>query len=95
MAEQNGDGIPISGTPLDIHPDGETSGALAGVDPDKIVDVPLKSVIGLTDGTAAGKPSVMIRADLPDGQTVIAQTTLALFLAAADALKARHGDPRE
>lgn len=53
------------------------------------------SIGGLTDGMVSGKPSVAIRVDLPDSdQVVIAETSLALFLSAADALKARFGDPR-
>jgi hypothetical protein len=34
-------------------------------------------------GTTSGKPSVTIRIDLPDGRTVLAETTLALLLNAA------------
>ena len=49
---------------------------------------------GLPSGMASGKPSVAFLIDLPDGRYVFAQTSLQLFLAAADALKARYGDPR-
>jgi hypothetical protein len=52
-------------------------------------------VAGLSRGMASGKPSVSIRIDLPDGKTVFAETSLALFLSAADILKARYGDPRD
>lgn len=49
---------------------------------------------GLARGTAADKPTVLIGLD--DGDVVlVAETTLALFLTAADALKAKYGDPRE
>lgn len=48
----------------------------------------------LANGTTGGKPSVAIRIDLPDGQTVIFETTLAIFLTAADAMREAHGDPR-
>lgn len=51
-------------------------------------------VTGLDGGMVSGNPSVAIRLDLPDGKTVIAETSLALFLTAADALKSRYGDPR-
>lgn len=51
-------------------------------------------VTGLSGGMASGKPSVALRIDLDDGSSVIAETSLALFLTAADALKARYGDPR-
>lgn len=49
----------------------------------------------LEGGMTSGKPSVSLRVDLPDGRIVIAETSLALLLAAADAFKARYGDPRE
>lgn len=52
-------------------------------------------VAGLEQGTREGKPSVGIGFELPDGRVVLAETTLALFLTAADALKAAYGDPRE
>lgn len=51
-------------------------------------------VTGLEGGMKSGKPSAALRLDLPDGRIVIAETSLALFLTAADALKARYGDPR-
>lgn len=51
-------------------------------------------VTGLHGGMESGLPSVALRIDLPDGRVVIAETSLALFLTAADALKARFGDPR-
>lgn len=50
---------------------------------------------GLARGMASGAPSALIVLELPHGGgRVWAQTSLALFLTAADALKARHGDPR-
>lgn len=52
------------------------------------------SVACLPRGMNSGKPTVAIRLDLPDGTAVIGQTSLALFLTAADAFKARYGDPR-
>ncbi len=57
-------------------------------------DSPPIQVAGLTSGMRSGAPSVAIRIDLPDGKTAIAETSLKLFLTAADALKARFGDPR-
>lgn len=51
-------------------------------------------VSALVGGMASGKPSVGLRLNLPDGSVCIAQTSLALFLTAAEALKARYGDPR-
>lgn len=52
-------------------------------------------VAGLADGTQGGNPTVAIRADMTDGQVAIVETTLRLFLSAADALRERYGDPRK
>jgi hypothetical protein len=52
-------------------------------------------IAGLEAGMTSGKPSVALRTDLPDGRIVIAETSLALFLTAADLLKGRYGDPRQ
>lgn len=54
----------------------------------------LKSVALLQAGTESGKPSVSLRIETEDGKIIIAQTTLALWLMAGDAMKARAGDPR-
>lgn len=43
----------------------------------------------LRGGMKSGKASVGIRINLEDGRTVIAETSLALFTAAADAFRAR------
>jgi hypothetical protein len=51
-------------------------------------------VTGLAGGMQSGKPSVAFRIDLPDGTAVIAETSMALFLSAADVLRAKYGDPR-
>lgn len=48
---------------------------------------------GMPRGTASGKPTVMIGLEIPQG-FLVAETTLALFLTAADSLKAKYGDPR-
>lgn len=50
------------------------------------------SVAALTGGMASGKPSVALRFDFPDGRVLIAETSMALFLAAARAFRARFGD---
>lgn len=52
-------------------------------------------VTALAGGMESGLPSVAFRITLPDGQTVVAETSLALFLTAGDAFKDRYGDPRE
>ena len=51
---------------------------------------------GMPKATASGKPSVMIALEDPEtGGYLVAETTLQLFLTAADALKAKYGDPQE
>lgn len=49
-------------------------------------------VTALVGGMTSGRASVMFRLDLPDGRVVLAETSLRLFLLAADALRARYGD---
>lgn len=53
------------------------------------------SVAGLVGGLESGKPSVTIRLDVGNGVVVLAQTSLSLFLQAADLLKLHYGDPRD
>lgn len=48
---------------------------------------------GMDKGTVQGKPVVMIGIER-EGKVIVMQTTLALFLTAADSLKAKYGDPR-
>jgi hypothetical protein len=48
----------------------------------------------LEAGMASGAPSVAFCFELPNGQVVVAETSMKLLLAATDALKARYGDPR-
>lgn len=54
-------------------------------------DAPPIQLSALPGGMASGLPSVAIRIDLPDGRTVIAETSMRLFVSAADALAARYG----
>lgn len=51
-------------------------------------------IAALRGGMSSGKPSIMIRFNLPDGKVALGQTSLALFLSAAEAFKAKYGDPR-
>ena len=46
------------------------------------------SVARLAKGMSSGKSSVTFRIDLPDGRTVLGETSLALFQAAARAFRA-------
>lgn len=48
-------------------------------------------VAALSGGMTSGRPSVMFRIDLPDGRTVMAETSMRLFLTAARAFEARYG----
>jgi hypothetical protein len=48
----------------------------------------------LPHGMLSGAPSVMIRINEADGRVALGETSLALFLQAADAFRARYGDPR-
>jgi hypothetical protein len=48
----------------------------------------------LSAGMLSGAPSVMIRINEADGRVALGETSLALFLQAADAFRARYGDPR-
>ena len=55
----------------------------------KIIHLPSEAVIqicALEGGMASGKPSVCFRIDLPDGRTVLAQTSARLFVMAAAAI---------
>lgn len=47
---------------------------------------------GLARGMASGNASVMLLIQLPDGRTVAAETSLKLWLTAADMLRAHYGD---
>jgi hypothetical protein len=47
----------------------------------------------LVNGTVGGNPSVSIRLDLPDGQVVFTQTTLALLSNAVRAMNIRTSQP--
>lgn len=78
---------------IDIRLNGD--GAFSDVPPEKLIHNlnPLR-VSCLAAGMQSGKPSVAIGVFLDDGGCVITETSLALFLAAADALRARYGDPR-
>lgn len=48
------------------------------------------AVARLPGGMCSGADSVSIRADMKDGKTFVFQTSMTLFLAAADAFRARQ-----
>lgn len=71
----------------------ETGGfdEVQGVGLDKIVHLTNTITVGsLTSGMESGKPSVAFCFTLPDGRVVVAETSLALFVAAARGLTAAH-----
>lgn len=78
---------------LHVIPDLERQGFRDGEYPVVEHKGPL-TIGGMSNGTEAGKPVVIIGVDLGE-RVLVAQTTLALFLTAADALRARYGDPRK
>lgn len=53
------------------------------------------SLAALAMGMRSGRTSIALRLDLPDGRTLIAETSLGLLLGAARAFEARHGDQVE
>ena len=53
-------------------------------------DAPPITVAALHHGMKSGRPSVGIRIDLPGNRVVLAETSLRLFIAAADMLKEKY-----
>lgn len=53
----------------------------------------LTGIAALPGGMASGKVSVTLRLTLDDGQTVLAETSLALLHMALGAIVARYGEP--
>jgi hypothetical protein len=72
----------------------EGDGHFAELQGRKIHRVEHLTIAGLEGGMASGAPSVALVAVLPDGSAFFGETSLKVFLTAADALKARYGDPR-
>jgi hypothetical protein len=67
-------------------------GALNGVNPATVIHVRDPFTIAvLPAGMGSGKESVSIIIPLPDGDTVVAETSLQLFQAAAKAFAAKYG----
>lgn len=48
------------------------------------------SIAALSKGMKSGKPSISIRIELPDGKTLIAETSMRLFIATAEAFEQRY-----
>jgi hypothetical protein len=70
--------------------------AFPDLDRDRVIHVgndgPPIEVAVLAGGMTSGRPSLMIRIDLPDGQTVMAETSARLFCTAARAIMGRYPD---
>jgi hypothetical protein len=49
------------------------------------------TLVALPGGMTSGSTSVALRINLPDGQVVICETSLAIWLASARALAGRYG----
>lgn len=49
------------------------------------------SIAALSKGMTSGKPSIAIRINLPGGKVAIAETSMRLFLGAAEAFKIKYG----
>lgn len=62
------------------------------LDPNNVTLAEPMGVAILARGMGSGKPSVAFRIDLPDGKTVLAQTSARLFCTAARAVMARYPD---
>lgn len=71
----------------------DAEGILKDVPPEKIIHLKNSiTVARLEKGMESGKASVSFIFELPDGNTVFAETSMSLFLAAASAFKSRFGD---
>ncbi len=77
---------------LEIIPNGE--GVLEDLKA-VVYDGRLTHVMGLPEGMQSGDPSVAVLVMSKDGKAaLLGQTSLRLFLEAADALRTVYGDPR-
>lgn len=78
------------GIPLSIHMDGDN--AWPDLKETGFTEGHFSAVAILDGGMTSGKPSVALRITLPDGRTVIAQTTARLFCMAGRAFVAKYPD---
>lgn len=70
-------------------------GGLIALSAEAVITIPPESdiiVSCLDRGTKEGRPTIALGFQLPDGRAVWAQTTVRLFLQAADAMRAKYGD---
>ena len=80
--------------PLTIHLDGDNCWSDLKDKLDDVIHVTSDNmeIAALKGGMASGKPSVCIRINLPDGQVVIAETSMMLFLLAASSFLEKYND---
>ncbi len=73
--------------------DGEGAAAdLQGREKDVIVLSGSFTVMALVRGMASGRPSLMLRFDLPDGRVVLQETSLGAWQMASAALRGKFGE---
>jgi hypothetical protein len=80
---------------MNVSIDGGWSDIPALMKADKLVNLtgnsaPYIQVTSIASGMVSGSASVILRLDLPDGKVLLVETSLALFTAAADAMRAAH-----
>ena len=76
--------------PMSVRLEGDNAWPdLAGKD---LIEATSIGVAVLPRGMASGRPSVSLRIELPDGQTVIAQTSARLFCSAGRMITTRYPD---
>jgi hypothetical protein len=81
-------------TKIHLDGDGCWPDLLGKVGTETVIETEWESISCLPNGMSSGKPSVMLRLNLPDGRVVLSQTSLQMLLTIADAFKGRFGDPR-
>lgn len=70
----------------------DADGMLEGTNQDEIIQLEGTLKVGaLEHGMQSGKPAICFGFTLPDGRTVLAQTSMRLFHATAKAFAARFG----
>jgi hypothetical protein len=70
----------------------DADGCLNDVSPDNVIHIASPITVGaLAHGMESGAPSVAFIFKLPDGRTVLAETSMKLFQMAAEGFAARYG----
>lgn len=75
--------------PLDIQLNGD--GAWPDLANKKVLNGALTGWAVLDQGTTRGRPAIMLRGELPNGDVVVLETTWNLVYSAARATEARYG----